>query len=441
MCVHLSGSGRVLSPDAGSRCEPRGVDWLVHGYGRGTVEATASNCGKMEWVLTRRHPSLGEFCEVHMMATRHNHTLSHPSLHLHNHSSSHPHRHNNASSSTSTFTLSNALGDSMVLQRAPASAIVWGTAEPGVNVTVRLHRTHVHATAAADGVWRISLPPRPASIEPTTLHFESNDGGRATLTDILFGDVILCSGQSNMHLGLQPHNKGIPKVINASADVADADKIANSIRLLSVGMDASCVGPRAERTDCSTPLFSLNERVPTGDSRACADWSKTSFVAPCRLSWRHATAATLSLPSSGFSGLCYLTAKRLHASLGAKVPFGLISSSWSSTPLQVWQPLNSLRDCNPHARSGGVLYNSMIAPLAAGPMALTAVLWYQGESNVGQAKYYQCAFPSMIERWRDAFNDTKLWFGFVQIAGWRYSMPTVSKQPEVLHSLAVGDLR
>ena len=76
-------------------------------------------------------------------------------------------------------------------------------------------------------------------------------------------------------------------------------------------------------------------------------------------------------------------------------------------------------------------------------MSLKGITWYQGESNVGQASFYACAFPSMIARWREAepehklaepvgarphpnpnlnpyrkaFGNKDLWFGFVQIAG------------------------
>ena len=40
----------------------------------------------------------------------------------------------------------------------------------------------------------------------------------------------------------------------------------------------------------------------------------------------------------------------------------------------------------------------------------------QGESNNGQGRYYSCAFPAMIQAWRSEFG-SKLWVGFVQIAG------------------------
>jgi len=111
------------------------------------------------------------------------------------------------------------------------------------------------------------------------------------------------------------------------------------------------------------------------------------------------------------------------------VPFGLISSNWGGTPVQSWEP------------NSGSLYNSMIAPFTVGPMALTGVTWYQGEANVGGAAYYAQAFPAMITGWRTAFADHKLWFGFVQIAGWAYSTPFGAGRCEQSHSWAAGDLR
>ena len=47
----------------------------------------------------------------------------------------------------------------------------------------------------------------------------------------------------------------------------------------------------------------------------------------------------------------------------------------------MWQPLASVKDCNPKATVGGTLYNSMIAPYTVGPMALKGATWYQGESS------------------------------------------------------------
>lgn len=59
------------------------------------------------------------------------------------------------------------------------------------------------------------------------------------------------------------------------------------------------------------------------------------------------------------------------------------------------------------------LYNSMIAPLAN--YGLKGILWYQGESNVGNAKEYKKLLPSIIKDWRNTFSTPDLPFLYVQL--------------------------
>ena len=59
------------------------------------------------------------------------------------------------------------------------------------------------------------------------------------------------------------------------------------------------------------------------------------------------------------------------------------------------------------------LYNSMIAPLAN--YAIKGTVWYQGESNVGNAYQYEKFLPSLIANWRDLFQQKSLPFLFVQL--------------------------
>jgi sialate O-acetylesterase len=60
----------------------------------------------------------------------------------------------------------------------------------------------------------------------------------------------------------------------------------------------------------------------------------------------------------------------------------------------------------------------MIAPLI--PYAIKGAIWYQGESNVGDADLYKSVFPSMIKSWRDDWKQGDFPFYFVQIAPWEY---------------------
>jgi sialate O-acetylesterase len=76
----------------------------------------------------------------------------------------------------------------------------------------------------------------------------------------------------------------------------------------------------------------------------------------------------------------------------------------------------------PRDRAGGpnrpaVLWHGMVAPLL--PFPFTAVLWYQGESNVGRAEQYARLLPAMVTDWRRANGDDLPFFG-VQIAPHRY---------------------
>ncbi|MBN1555028.1 MAG: 9-O-acetylesterase [Phycisphaerae bacterium] len=71
-----------------------------------------------------------------------------------------------------------------------------------------------------------------------------------------------------------------------------------------------------------------------------------------------------------------------------------------------------------------VLYNGMIHPLI--PYALRGAIWYQGESNAGNAAGYRKMLPAMIQTWHDAWGQKQFAFGIVQLANFmrREEQPT-----------------
>lgn len=71
----------------------------------------------------------------------------------------------------------------------------------------------------------------------------------------------------------------------------------------------------------------------------------------------------------------------------------------------------------------GTLYNSMIAPWTR--YAIRGVIWYQGESDVGQARDYMTLFPLLIRDWRSKWHDPELPFLFVQLAPLEHHMPSL----------------
>ena len=88
-----------------------------------------------------------------------------------------------------------------VLQRAPQAAVVWGFTAPGATVTTRMSSGNSAETrnfttvAAADGTWRQTLPPTPASDTAYDFAFSSTTSESAAMTNVLFGDVYICGGK------------------------------------------------------------------------------------------------------------------------------------------------------------------------------------------------------------------------------------------------------
>ena len=116
--------------------------------------------------------------------------------------------------------------DHAVLQR-DADVPVWGWANPDTEVTVEFAGQTVKAKAGKDGKWMATLAPMGYSAESRTMKV-SGTANNLTQTveakDILVGDVWLCSGQSNMEMGI--------KNCNAQQDIDSAN--FPNLRLLSV---------------------------------------------------------------------------------------------------------------------------------------------------------------------------------------------------------------
>lgn len=317
--------------------------------------------------------------------------------------------------------------DHMVLQR-DVLLPVWGTARPGEGITVTLNNQSDRVTADADGRWKATLPPMSAG-GPFTLTI-AGPNNTTQLTDVLVGEVWVCSGQSNMEWSLRQ--------IGAKETIAES---ANpKIRLYTV------------------------QRNPTGEPQAT-----------CQGSW--SVCGPASTPN--FSAVGYYFGRDLQKALN--VPVGLIHTSWGGTPAQAWtsrEKLNSVESLRYYAdefdrgvkafdpdraaadyraalvqyqealdrfkkeavaakaegkdmpkapaRPRGpaqspaknafaatTLYNGMIAPLL--PFPIAGATWYQGESNTGKAYEYRTLLPAMIEDWRSRW-DRQFPFLVVQLA-------------------------
>jgi len=208
----------------------------------------------------------------------------------------------------------------------------------------------------------------------------------------LFGDVYVCSGQSNMQMTVH-------SAFNATDEIAAAANYPN-IRVYTVG----------QSTFSATPLqeFANVEQfwsVASPESIGTGDWSS-------------------------FSATCWFFGKNLYDK--NKVPLGLFSSNWGGTPVEAWSSADALSKCkkseavavkNHEAAKGpgdgSQLYNAMIVPIL--PMTIFGATWYQGEANSGNPNGYACSFPAMIADWRAKWGgntDKTFGFYFVQLGTW-----------------------
>jgi sialate O-acetylesterase len=109
----------------------------------------------------------------------------------------------------SQLILSSIFSDHMILQRDKPVKI-WGTARAGESVHITLGQIKNSSTTDQTGKWLITLPPFSAG-GPYVLTVRTRNETKI-FSDILFGEVWLCSGQSNMQFRVK-------QVINANYEL------------------------------------------------------------------------------------------------------------------------------------------------------------------------------------------------------------------------------
>jgi sialate O-acetylesterase len=344
-----------------------------------------------------------------------------------------------ASGAFADVRLPSVFGDHMVLQRDMPLA-VWGWAKAGEKVSVEFLGEVRHATGSRTGEWKVVFPPAKAG-GPHTLTVAGSD--TIKLQDVLVGEVWLCSGQSNMEMG-------VTKCLNPEEEIGAANH--PSIRLFHI--------PRTSHVD------------PQNDVDA---------------TWKRCTPETIVEGGwGGFSAAAYYFGRELQGELG--VPIGLIQSAWGGTRIEPWTPpagfaavpavkhiyeqmqlrdprsevykkrlgelLGEVEDWLTAARTARegeapvpemptypaelrprignrqptMLYNAMIHPIV--PFALRGAIWYQGEANVREGMVYMEKMKALIRGWRDLWPDGAFPFYYVQIAPYTYRGAPTTRLPE-----------
>jgi sialate O-acetylesterase len=290
---------------------------------------------------------------------------------------------------SSSAAVSPLFHDNMVLQR-DLDTPVWGCDAPGSNVTVKLDGVVV-GTAVADGNgdWM------------TGIGSHAHDGGQAHVltvefgvgsiqfNEVVFGDVYLASGQSNMNMPMAwlPVSLGEHSYKEERA-VADSFPL---IRHVSVSSETS-----------------------------------TSVLAepPLQINWTKCSQASLG----DFSAVGYFFAKNLYQETG--VPIGLLFSAWGGKSIEQFtspsgmEAVPELAGMLESQKAGKVpllygIYNAMIAPLM--PYGIKGAIWYQGENNGNDGDIYKYKMQALVRGWRKNWGQGDFPFYYVQLTNYNTS--------------------
>ncbi len=285
---------------------------------------------------------------------------------------------------TATVALPYFFSSGMVLQQQTDAAI-WGKAVTGskIVVTTSWDKKKYNIIADIEGKWRVFVK-TPLAGGPYTITI--SDGTPVVLSDVLIGEVWLCSGQSNMEMPMKGYRD--QPVAGGNDFIFSTNN--NHLRLFTV--------PRAANT-------------------AVQDTIKKS-------SWQIANSETIA----NFSATASFFASYLQKKMN--VPVGLVNISYGGTPVEAWMSadvlgknfsdvqLPGINHDKPKPQTPTVLFNAMLHPFIG--YSIKGCIWYQGESNCGNAGTYQALFSAMVSNWRQLFNQGDFPFYYVQIAPFNY---------------------
>lgn len=288
-------------------------------------------------------------------------------------------------------------GDNMVLQQN-TKVLLYGKGKGTINVIESWNNVMHVAEPEADQKgkewsWVISLETQNATFEPQTITIKDEES-EVTLSDILIGEVWLASGQSNMEMPLQGFPgcgvvNGLEEIFNASTE--------KGIRFFTVPLKHS---------------YDEEEDVE-------AEWTKPS-------------AST----AGKYSAVAWYYAKYLSHSLN--VPVGIVSCAYGGTKVESWMSKELLESYGLKTTKEEIEkeaavymrrmlpYNAMFKPICG--YTYKGIIFYQGESNVGEHETYAERLRDMVGLWRKMLNHIpgqaeSLPFYYVEIAPYCYDDP------------------
>jgi sialate O-acetylesterase len=316
--------------------------------------------------------------------------------------------------------LSPVFNSNMVLQRDQPVA-VWGKATPGNTVEVQLGAAISNGLVQADSTWQVRLTPHKAGLQTYELKVRSGTE-TVRIENILFGDLWVCIGQSNMEFPM-------------SGELHYKEELVSS----------------------NQPGIRLYNPVYAGKGIYGTKYSDSviSNLTPERFykgQWQPCDSTSLKT----MSAVAYYFAKSVYAKTG--IPVGIMNFAIGGAPLETFIDINALRNdprfrakstgdwlLNPslpvwvrerglqqigsaytvlqdelgknHPYKPGFAFESGLNKILNVPVK--GILCYQGESNaqeIERVMEYAALTRLMVEDYRTRWKQPELPFYFVQLS-------------------------
>lgn len=237
----------------------------------------------------------------------------------------------------------------MVLQRDKLCAI-WGTADKSEKIAILFNNNSCKTIAGKDGKWKVILPAQNAG-GPYQLTVSGSN--TIVLNNVLFGDVWVCGGQSNMQF----------RVNEVAQKEVDSARNSNpNIRIFSAGIG----------TD-----YTPQDTLKSGG-------------------WK-----TVSLESiQGFSAVAYFFGRYVQEHMN--IPIGLISDNLGATSVEEWMSNEALHQF-PQFDS---YYNTYLAP---GKSFAQMKQNFEKTKSAWEKQYYLVNDPGLEQQWYKPETNTSDW--------------------------------
>ncbi|MCF0177345.1 MAG: sialate O-acetylesterase, partial [Bacteroidales bacterium] len=281
-------------------------------------------------------------------------------------------------------------GDVVLQQQAKAS--IWGKATPGAKVTVATpwNQCLYELKAGADSLWKVKIATPDASFTPYDITITSGEESYV-MKNVLFGDVWVCGGQSNMEMPL----KGMFGChVDGAAEAVAMAGMNKGLRYVTV--------QRNKATESDPGYFTKG-------------------------SWTESSPAT----ASDFSATGFFFGQALSQALG--YPIGLISCNWSGSFVEDWMSKELIEKYPSQTVFGAErtkaftnYWYGMLEPTTN--YTIKGMIWYQGESNVGSPDYTE-RLAAAVAMWKERFGLEKMPFYQVELAPFSYNQGYEDKCP------------